>query len=65
MGHKIGSEVISQHLVLPLISVNHLAFTSADPVGEITESELEKVCRNRVLHFPANFQEFTLPIGNR
>ncbi|KAL0064843.1 hypothetical protein AAF712_008240 [Marasmius tenuissimus] len=42
VGHKLGSEIISQHLVLPLISVNHLAFASTDPVGEITESELEK-----------------------
>ncbi|KAL0567395.1 hypothetical protein V5O48_014599 [Marasmius crinis-equi] len=42
VGRKLGSEIISQHLVLPLISVNHLAFSSNDPVGEITESELEK-----------------------
>ncbi|KAG7089770.1 hypothetical protein E1B28_011424 [Marasmius oreades] len=42
IGHKLGSEIISQHLVLPLISVNHLAFTSADALGEIVEPELEK-----------------------
>ncbi|ESK89030.1 hypothetical protein Moror_13111 [Moniliophthora roreri MCA 2997] len=42
VGHKLGSEIISQHLVLPLISMNHLAFTSSDAVGETSESELEK-----------------------
>ncbi|KAF9266617.1 hypothetical protein L218DRAFT_956394 [Marasmius fiardii PR-910] len=42
VGHKLGSEIISRHLVLPLISVNHLAFASVDAVGEIMEAELEQ-----------------------
>ncbi|KAJ7274451.1 hypothetical protein B0H12DRAFT_1088787 [Mycena haematopus] len=39
-GGRFSAEMISRHLVLPLISLNHLAFTSA--VGELDETDLEK-----------------------
>jgi len=39
-GRRLSAEIISSHLVLPLISLNHLAFMS--PVGESSESDLEK-----------------------
>ncbi|KAF8206505.1 hypothetical protein K438DRAFT_1963533 [Mycena galopus ATCC 62051] len=39
-GGRFSAEMISSHLVLPLISLNHLAFTSA--VGESDETDLEK-----------------------
>lgn len=42
VGHKLSAEIISKHLVMPLISVNHLAFASADPVCELPEADLEK-----------------------
>jgi hypothetical protein len=44
LGHKLSSEIISKHLIFPLISLNHLTFSSSDPMGELPESELEKVC---------------------
>ncbi|KAJ7494666.1 hypothetical protein B0H11DRAFT_2002913 [Mycena galericulata] len=39
-GGRFSAEMISRHLVLPLISLNHLAFSSA--VGEASETDLEK-----------------------
>ncbi|KAJ7931451.1 hypothetical protein B0H13DRAFT_1701997 [Mycena leptocephala] len=39
-GGRFSAEMISRHLVLPLISLNHLAFTSA--VGESSDTDLEK-----------------------
>ncbi|KAJ7034981.1 hypothetical protein C8F04DRAFT_1099676 [Mycena alexandri] len=39
-GSRVSAEIISRHLVLPLISLNHLAFTSA--VSESSETDLEK-----------------------
>lgn len=40
---KLAAEVLSNHLILPLVSTVHLAFTSTEPLGEMPESELEKV----------------------
>ncbi|KAJ3832296.1 hypothetical protein F5878DRAFT_16343 [Lentinula raphanica] len=42
IGHKSSAEVISRHLVLPLLSVTHAAFSVSKPAGEMVESELEK-----------------------
>ena len=42
-GPKISANVISQHLVLPLISLNHLAFSTAESLSETSEGNLEKV----------------------
>ncbi|KAJ6619682.1 hypothetical protein B0H10DRAFT_2024428 [Mycena sp. CBHHK59/15] len=39
-GRQFSAEMISRHLVLPLISLGHLAFSS--PVGELSETNLEK-----------------------
>ncbi|KAJ7052612.1 hypothetical protein C8F01DRAFT_1212469 [Mycena amicta] len=39
---RFSAEVISRHLVLPLISMTHTAFASISAVGELTESDLEK-----------------------
>jgi len=33
--------VLSKHLILPLLSIAHLAFTSADSVSELSTSDLE------------------------
>lgn len=43
LGYKSSAEIISKQLIMPLISVNHLAFASADPIGELSENSLEKV----------------------
>ncbi|CAA7267135.1 unnamed protein product [Cyclocybe aegerita] len=42
LGHKWASEIISKHLIFPLISLNHLTFSSADVVGEIPDGDIEK-----------------------
>jgi hypothetical protein len=43
LGHKRSAEIISKHLIFPLISVNHLAFSSTDVVAELPDADLEKV----------------------
>ncbi|TDL25498.1 hypothetical protein BD410DRAFT_764954 [Rickenella mellea] len=43
LGPKTSAEILSKHLILPLISIAHLSFYSADPVSELDESDLEKV----------------------
>ena len=50
---QVSAEVISKHLIMPLISVTHLAFTSADAVSEISETDLEKVREHRLFLFLA------------
>lgn len=39
----MSADILSKQLILPLISVTHLAFSSADPVNEMSEADLEKV----------------------
>ncbi|KZV74605.1 hypothetical protein PENSPDRAFT_185240 [Peniophora sp. CONT] len=39
---NLAAEVLSKHLILPLVSTAHLAFTTKEPLGEMSESELEK-----------------------
>jgi hypothetical protein len=47
LGYKMSAEILSKHLIMPLISANYLAFSSADPVSELSENDLEKVtCRS-------------------
>ncbi|KAJ6531722.1 hypothetical protein B0H19DRAFT_1188224 [Mycena capillaripes] len=41
-GSRFSAEMISRHLVLPLISLNHLSFTSESAVGESSATDLEK-----------------------
>jgi len=42
-GHRLSAEVISTQLIIPLMSTAHLAFSSPDSVGEMSESNLETV----------------------
>lgn len=40
---QVSADVLSKHLIMPLVSVTHLSFSSADPVSGISEGDLEKV----------------------
>ncbi|KIK12972.1 hypothetical protein PISMIDRAFT_31213 [Pisolithus microcarpus 441] len=42
VGHKASADILSQHLIMPLISVNHLAFSTPDVVGDLGVEDLEK-----------------------
>ncbi|KAJ3565774.1 hypothetical protein NP233_g7426 [Leucocoprinus birnbaumii] len=42
VGHKLSAETISRQLVLPLISTNHLMFTSAEPIQVMSDTDVEK-----------------------
>ncbi|OAX41158.1 hypothetical protein K503DRAFT_530913 [Rhizopogon vinicolor AM-OR11-026] len=42
LGPKVSAEILSKHLIMPLISVNHLAFSSSDVLGDLTPGDLEK-----------------------
>jgi len=42
LGYKLSSEIISKHLIFPLISLNHLTFSSSEPMGALPESEIEQ-----------------------
>ncbi|TCD64288.1 hypothetical protein EIP91_004296 [Steccherinum ochraceum] len=43
LGPKVSADVLSQQLIMPLISVSHLAFSSADPVSELSDTNLQTV----------------------
>lgn len=43
LGRKTSAEILSKQLIMPLISVTHLAFSSVEPVSELPEKDLEKV----------------------
>ncbi|OBZ72490.1 hypothetical protein A0H81_07816 [Grifola frondosa] len=42
LGPKVSADLLSKQLIMPLISVTHLAFSSADAVSELSEANLEK-----------------------
>ncbi|KAG6836830.1 hypothetical protein H0H93_002676 [Arthromyces matolae] len=42
LGHKASSEIISKHLIFPLISVNHLAFSSSQAISDMSDLDMEK-----------------------
>lgn len=42
LGPKVSAEILSKHLIMPLISVNHLAFSSSDVLGDLAPGDLEK-----------------------
>ncbi|KAK0204748.1 hypothetical protein DFS33DRAFT_1322514 [Desarmillaria ectypa] len=42
LGYRASAEILSKHLILPLISMGHLAFSSKDSVGDISDAELTK-----------------------
>ncbi|VDB89796.1 unnamed protein product [Peniophora sp. CBMAI 1063] len=39
---KLAAEVLSRHLIIPLICTANLAFTTSDPLADMPEGELEK-----------------------
>lgn len=43
LGPRMSADILSKHLILPLISTTHLAFSSADPISTSSETDLEKV----------------------
>ncbi|KAI9000566.1 hypothetical protein BD414DRAFT_518797 [Trametes punicea] len=42
VGPKLSATILSKHLIMPLISVTHLAFSSPEVIGSLSEIELEK-----------------------
>ncbi|KAF8523820.1 hypothetical protein JB92DRAFT_3257640, partial [Gautieria morchelliformis] len=42
LGPKTSAKILSRHLIFPLLSVTHLAFSSADPVCELTLEDLQQ-----------------------
>ncbi|KAF9046916.1 hypothetical protein BDZ89DRAFT_1155168 [Hymenopellis radicata] len=42
VGHKSSAEILSKHLILPLISMTHLAFSSTDNVTELSDADMGK-----------------------
>ncbi|KAF8962773.1 hypothetical protein BDZ97DRAFT_2020814, partial [Flammula alnicola] len=42
LGYRWSSEIISKHLIFPLISLNHLTFSSAEAIGEMPDTDVEK-----------------------
>lgn len=46
VGYRISAEIISKQLVFPLITANHVAFASTEPVNEMSDIDLEKVWRS-------------------
>ncbi|KAF8584412.1 hypothetical protein K439DRAFT_1346179, partial [Ramaria rubella] len=42
LGPKTSAQILSKQLILPLLSVTHLAFTSADPVSELSTEDLQQ-----------------------
>lgn len=43
IGPKQSADVLSKHLMIPLLSTAYLAFISSDAISEISGSDLEKV----------------------
>jgi hypothetical protein len=46
-------EMLSKHLIVPFITTNRLAF-SADPLGELSENDLEKVIYDGATFFDSS-----------
>ncbi|KII89902.1 hypothetical protein PLICRDRAFT_174716 [Plicaturopsis crispa FD-325 SS-3] len=42
VGYKMSAELLSTHLIMPLVNVNNFAFSSPEAVGEISSGDLEK-----------------------
>ncbi|KAK0450144.1 hypothetical protein EV421DRAFT_1779036 [Armillaria borealis] len=42
LGYRASAEILSKHLVLPLISMSHLAFSSKDSVGEVSDAGIDE-----------------------
>ena len=39
----MSTDILSKHLILPLISMTHIAFSATDPISASSEANLEKV----------------------
>ncbi|KAF8899954.1 hypothetical protein CPB84DRAFT_1847513 [Gymnopilus junonius] len=48
LGHQRSSEIISKHLIFPLISLNHLSFSSAEALPSQTVDKLGRTARRTV-----------------
>ncbi|KAH9902796.1 hypothetical protein C8Q73DRAFT_671801 [Cubamyces lactineus] len=42
VGPKLSADILSKQLIMPLISVTHLSFSSVDSVGKLSAADLEK-----------------------
>ncbi|KAH0585429.1 hypothetical protein H2248_008670 [Termitomyces sp. 'cryptogamus'] len=42
VGHKTSADIISKHLLFPLISLNHLAFSSPQGIVDLSDADAEK-----------------------
>ena len=43
-GYRSSAEILSKHLIFPLISVAHISLSSPDAVSSMTDADVEKVC---------------------
>jgi len=50
-GPRISADVISRQIIMPLMSTAHLAFSSPNSVGEMSESDLETVSKVKPLTY--------------
>ncbi|KJA22900.1 hypothetical protein HYPSUDRAFT_1081973, partial [Hypholoma sublateritium FD-334 SS-4] len=41
LGYSQSSEIVSRHLVLPLISLNHLTFSTSGVIGDMSDADVE------------------------
>ncbi|KAF8986582.1 hypothetical protein BDQ17DRAFT_1259470, partial [Cyathus striatus] len=42
LGHFFSAEIISKHLIFPLIAMTHMTFSSTEAVPDISDADLEK-----------------------
>ncbi|KZP31729.1 hypothetical protein FIBSPDRAFT_577890 [Athelia psychrophila] len=42
LGYQMSADIMSRQLIVPLISTNHLAFSASEPVGGMSDQDLEK-----------------------
>lgn len=43
VGYRLSAELLSQQLIMPMISTSHFAFGSQEVIAEMTDDDLEKV----------------------
>ena len=65
LGHRRSAEIISKHLILPLISLNHLAFSSGDVVAELPDDDVEKVGEAALVEHVQSADISLLLLGSR
>ncbi|KAI0749567.1 hypothetical protein C8Q80DRAFT_1162659 [Daedaleopsis nitida] len=42
VGPRMSADILSKHLILPMISMTHLAFASGDPLATVSTNDMEK-----------------------